>query len=147
MEDAKGKAAQVLDPLLSHFCTVEDQQLKAVWYFYDCGLLEAIILDFASVSLDLKVEPDDDTISFGVAEIDGLCRTGYVDASGLEPWDRLIGKPFGWGWVTINQQGYTDGILLSFDAIFPNVIVNVIASSFIVGLISEMSKTAVETNE
>jgi hypothetical protein len=103
MEDAKGKAAQILDPLLSHFCTIEDQQLRAVSYFYDSGLLEAIILDFISVSLDLKVEPDDDTISFGVNEIDGLCRTGYVDASVLEPWDRLIGKPFGWGWVTIGE--------------------------------------------
>jgi hypothetical protein len=48
MEDAKGKAAQILDPLLSHFCTIEDQQLRAVSYFYDSGLLEAIILDFIS---------------------------------------------------------------------------------------------------
>jgi hypothetical protein len=147
MEDAKTKAAQALDPLLAQFCTIEDQKLKTIWYFYDSGILEGIILDFASVSLDLKVEPDDDTVSFRVTTAEGLCRTDYVDVSSIEPWKELVGKPFCWGWVTINQQGYTDGILLSFDEIFPRVILNVIASSFVVGLISEMSKTQVETKE
>jgi hypothetical protein len=44
-------------------------------------------------------------------------------------WDRFIGKAFGWGWVTVNQQGYCDGALLGFDGISPNISIEVMASS------------------
>lgn len=46
-----------------------------------------------------------------------------------EPWQKLIGKECGWTWVTINQQGYRDGVLLSFSGIVPSVMLHVIASS------------------
>jgi len=38
-------------------------------------------------------------------------------------------KSFGWGWLTINQQGYIDGDMLSFAGITPRLLITVVASS------------------
>ena len=49
-------------------------------------------------------------------------------------------KTFGWGWVAIDQQGYCDGLLLSFEAIvFPEIVLNVVASSIKVGAVTKIS--------
>jgi hypothetical protein len=45
------------------------------------------------------------------------------------PWKRLISKECGWTWMAINQQGYCDSAMLSFDGIVPTVLLHVIASS------------------
>ena len=39
------------------------------------------------------------------------------------------------GSITINQQNYLDGVLLSFDDIRPDIALNVMASSIYVGCI------------
>ncbi|MGB9468286.1 MAG: DUF6334 family protein, partial [Candidatus Acidiferrum sp.] len=52
-----------------------------------------------------------------------------MDASESEPWGSFIGKPFGWGWIIINQQGYCDGILLRVSGITQVMFLNVVASS------------------
>ena len=63
-----------------------------------------------------------------------------VDVSSNEPWVNFIGKVFGWGWITLNQQGYCDGVLLSFEqVVFPEVALNVIASSIKVGVVTKVS--------
>jgi Family of unknown function (DUF6334) len=139
MEDVKIKAAQVLDAWLSNFCKIEDQALHAVWLYYEEGLLDRIVLDFVTVSLSMTAESDDDTISFAVSDMKDTPKTDFVNVSGIEPWCKFSGKPFGWGWITINQQDYTDGILLSFDGISPNLLFNVAASSIKVGVISPIS--------
>jgi hypothetical protein len=47
---------------------------------------------------------------------------------------------FGWGWITMNQQGYCDGLLLSFGkVIFPQLVLNVMASAIEVGKIAKDS--------
>ncbi len=48
-----------------------------------------------------------------------------------QPWRGLIGKAFGWGWLTLNQQGYCDGALLSFGDLNPRILLQVIASSIV----------------
>jgi hypothetical protein len=45
------------------------------------------------------------------------------------PWNEYIGKECGWTWLAINQQGYCDSALFSFDGIVPCVLLNVMASS------------------
>jgi hypothetical protein len=44
-------------------------------------------------------------------------------------WREFVGQPFGWGWAVMNQQGYSDGVLLSFGGVTPQVLLEVIASS------------------
>jgi hypothetical protein len=84
-------------------------------------------LGFGEMSFTVKAREDDDTVEFWTEETAAVIAG--IDASKSQPWCGLIGKPFGWGWVAINQQGYCDGILLSFGGIDPQVMLNVIASS------------------
>jgi hypothetical protein len=67
----------------------------------------------------VDAEPYDDTIVFHLSSNKDLKTDGWIDASPCEPWSGLIGEPFGWGWITINQQDALDGILLSFRGITP----------------------------
>jgi len=45
------------------------------------------------------------------------------------PWKKFLGKELGWTWVAVNQQGYCDSVMLSFDGIVPTILLNVVASS------------------
>lgn len=58
-------------------------------------------------------------------EITAAGRKALVAA----PWKKLLGKELGWTWVAINQQGYRDSVMLSFDGIVPTILLHVIASS------------------
>jgi hypothetical protein len=89
------------------------------------GVIDQIALEFDSRFLVIRCNASDDTIDLSIPE-------EFLDANSvghLEPWSELIGKRFGWGWVTINQQGYLDGVLLSFDGITPTLLIMAIASS------------------
>jgi hypothetical protein len=44
-------------------------------------------------------------------------------------WKSLLGKECGWTWVAVNQQGFCDSVMLSFDGVVPTVLLHVIASS------------------
>jgi RHS repeat-associated protein len=136
MSDVKTEAAEALYPLLSHFHKIENQALKAVWKFVDAGLIERIVLDFGKVSLLVDADSEYDTINFVVKDCTRVRRTEYINATRLDPWKSFIDKPFVWGWVIINQQGYCDGLLLSFDSIAPNLILNVIGSEIKVGIVT-----------
>lgn len=129
MTTVKTRAGEALAPMLSAFHSISDQSLLAVWQVYSDGSLDKLVLDFGRVSLMVIADENDDSIDIAVAETADLRNAGGVDGSPLEPWNRLIGKPFGWGWVTVNQQGYCDGLLLSFGGIVPQIALNVMASS------------------
>lgn len=88
-----------------------------------------MILDFGPVSLIVNGIPDDDSIDFNIAKTADLRVTSRKDASESAFWKDSIGQPFGWGWITVNQQGYCDGLLMSFGGIEPLILMNVIASS------------------
>lgn len=89
---------------------------------------ESLMLIFGSECLTLQCDPDLDTVavSFGAIAL----SKDTEDLTGSAAWSRFIGKEFCWGWLTVNQQGYTDGVLLSFDGVVPEVGVSVVASSF-----------------
>jgi len=86
----------------------------------------------ARVCLSFPLCLIDDTVDFQFADATNL-PLDRVDVSHLPPWKDFVGVPFGWGWVTVNQQGYCDGMLLSLGGIFPQVVLSVIASSIKIG--------------
>jgi hypothetical protein len=94
----------------------------------------------------MEAEPYDDTIKFHLISNNDRNTDGWIDASQSKPWSSFIGKTFGWGWITINQQDALDGILLSFDGIIPEVMLNVIASSIKEGIIL-LTRSSVESSE
>jgi hypothetical protein len=131
----KIKAAEALAPMLDAFHLIHDKPLRAVRQVWTEGSLERLVLDFGPVSLVVTADENDDSIDIA-APVAAELRDGGVDASRLEPWKDFIGKLFSWGWVAVNQQGYCDGLLLSFGGIVPQLCLNVIASSIKVGTIT-----------
>ena len=120
--------------LLSEFHKIGTRVLRKVWYVWTDQCLDKIIFEFEEVSLLVEAEVEYDTIAIRCIGNDKL--SDYSTAAGsTDLWNQFIGKTFAWGWITINQQNYLDGILLSFDTIMPNILVNVAASSLVVGLI------------
>jgi hypothetical protein len=136
MTMAKIRTAEAIAPMLSAFHAIENHTLKSVQYRQTEGVLDRIVLIFDPVTLIVLVDENDDTIEFGVSEFAEEFDPSNTNVSCIEPWSEFIGKPFGWGWVTVNQQGYCDGLLLSFSGIVPQIALNVIASSIKIATIS-----------
>lgn len=126
MAEWKLATAEALSPLLSNFRRIDGQTFRTVRRVYDQGSLARVILDFDHISLTIEARSEDDEV--WTEEITAIPKVG-IEADRSQPWSTFIGKTFGWGWVTINQQGYCDGVLLSFDDITPQVMLNVVASS------------------
>ena len=124
------------DLFTSEFLPLSEMELRSVWYVRVEGDLDQIILAFESESLVVKAEIDYDTI-----QLSRIPNSAIEQETSAEPvegvWSKYIGQKFCWGWVTINQQNYLDGVMLSFTGIYPNILLNVIASSIKVFEISE----------
>lgn len=134
----KNRTAEAIAPMLSAFHTIGDRPLLGVWQNYSEASLERIVLVFDQVSLIIVADEDDDSIDFTTADTTEGSDLGGINASLSEPWRKFIGKPFGWGWVTVNQQGYCDGLLLSFGGIVPQIALGVMASSIKTATISAL---------
>jgi hypothetical protein len=132
----KRKAAEALFPLLSIFHDVNGLTLEFVRRSETDGLRDRIILAFRSKNLILQAVEDDDTVEFWTSVSFDADATNGQNVSHLHPWKELIGREFGWSWVAINQQGYLDGVLLSFAGIEPRVFVTAVASSLKVSVIA-----------
>jgi len=127
------KAAEALFPLLSAFHEINGSVLKTVRQEIYEDSHVGIVLDFESKSLIIRANPEDDTVDFFVVASSAIEKSDRNDVSQTFPWKQFIGKEFGWGWVSVNQQGYLDGLILSFGGIIPDLIVTVIASSLKLG--------------
>jgi hypothetical protein len=139
MTNGKTAAAQALHSMLSAFHALADKSLKAVRKIHEEESLSKVILDFGSIALFVIAE-EDDSIDFRIAATTDYEKTIGIDASSEEPWRQIIGKTFGWGWIAINQQGYSDGVLLSFkEVIFPEIVLTVVASALKVGRVEKVS--------
>jgi hypothetical protein len=135
MPNTKTKVAQALFPLLSEFHKVTGLPLKAVRQSLEEDLLDRIVLDFESKALIIRAYGDDDTVEFRLGNSSDPERNQGDDASQVHPWKDFLRREFGWGWVTVNQQGYLDGLLLSFGGITPQLLVTVVASELNISLI------------
>jgi hypothetical protein len=89
--------------------------------------IDRLVLVFTNKLLAFQVDEDDDTLSVQIGDAKTLNGKFVRIRDGF--WQHLVSKAFGWGWVTVNQQGYCDGALLSFDGLVPNVSIEVVASS------------------
>jgi uncharacterized protein DUF6334 len=89
----------------------------------------ALALEFTTKRLVFAANPDDDTISVRCEGTPSPNSSGWRRINGKTAWKSLIGAAFGWGWITINQQGYCDGVLLSFNGLRPTIMLCVVGSS------------------
>ena len=122
MNNPKIAAASGLRPILDEFCRVEGQVLKSVCLMHEDGVLRGIVFHFGQCSLTVKANADDDTAEISLGDGFALDKTIGTDATNAQPWANVIGEPFGWGWVTVNEQGYCDGVLLSFRGITAQIL-------------------------
>ena len=130
--------AEALHQTLSVFHAVSQESLRAVRI--ENGL-ERVIFEFEKGALVVEGDPDDDSIEIRLVNQGEFASTQAVEVSHLDPWAPFIGKPFGWGWITVNQQGYCDGLLLSFGGIDPQLLLTVAASALVVSTIMRRKLT------
>ncbi|AFL87135.1 hypothetical protein Terro_3100 [Terriglobus roseus DSM 18391] len=112
---------------LDAFHSIEGQRLSKVLWRSGQDEPEAIWLVFEKGTLLIQVNEEDDTISVNAGAT--LKADECVDLSSSDLWQGFVGQPFGWSWVATNQQGYRDVVLLGFDGITPQVMLEVMASS------------------
>jgi hypothetical protein len=103
--------------------------LRAVWYIHAEGCLERVVFTFGTIFLSVAANDDDDTVKVWTSGRADFDTAQASDVTQSRPWSSFVGKSLGWGWVTVNQQGYCDGMMLSFAGIQPQVCLNVVASS------------------
>ena len=127
MNEQMKAAGESLRSALQPFHEAQGKRLTAVFQTSsDEG--EEMLLAFGAEGLVFQCDADTDlmTLRWGA-----LSDPSEADDLTDDPaWSKYIGKEFFWGWITINQQGYADGMLLSFDGVVPEIGLNVVASEF-----------------
>jgi hypothetical protein len=103
--------------------------LQDVWEKPVHGCRNELVLDLGDCFLRFGVDIDSDTIVRQFQPGPFRAPKGYRSIQSAKPWKRFVGKECGWTWLAWNQQGYLDSVLLSFDGIEPNVLLQTIASS------------------
>jgi hypothetical protein len=119
--------------MLDVFPSIGEAPLERVQYVH-----VRIIFRFGPTSFVVLADEDDDSVVLWMANTHTLNMTQETDVSHLKVWEPFIGKPFGWGYIVLNQQGYCDGLLLSFGDIRPQILLQVLASLIVVSTISEV---------
>jgi hypothetical protein len=134
------KHQQYLDAFYT-LATEEPETLQGVYERVVDGCRQALTLVFDRKCLVFSANPDNDTLAVHCEDTGPLDPAVWARIDSVEHWSVLIGNAFGWGWITINQQGYCDGMLVSFDGILPNVLLCVSGSSIAVSQIIHQEKT------
>jgi len=135
METRTGMIVKSYQDYLDSFyalTSVEPEILGIVYEKITDECREALALQFKTKRLLFTANPDDDAISVRCEDTPLLNSSAWMRLDAKKPWKSLIGTVFGWGWITINQQGYCDGVLLSFDGLLPTIMLCVIGSSITV---------------
>ena len=120
-------------PRLSIFQSISNLSLASVSEKWSKGRLEDIVLDFGETCLIITANEEEDSLELRAAPQPGTA--GFVNASESQPWTKFVGKKFGWGWLTINQLGAWDGLMLGFDAAAPQIMLHVVDSAIRVRVI------------
>jgi hypothetical protein len=117
---------------------LEPYRLHDVYERMIDGCRDEIVLSFGDCFLSFKAVPDTDTIEAQFHGKKFVAKRGCKSVCGDEPWSRYLNQDCGWTWLAINQQGYWDTALISFEAVVPNILLNVMASSIYVFAIGPM---------
>ena len=136
---ALNRLVNTLDPLL---LPVRDEhyRLHDVFEKVVDGCRDEIVLDFGDSCLRFSVDADTDSIMGRFQGTKFSAKRGYQSIISSALWRPYLEEECGWTWLAINQQGYWDTILISFDAVVPNILLNVMASSVYVFAIGPMEK-------
>lgn len=116
------KAQAILD-VFYNLSESSGERLEGV---YEDGVSSVILLAFSSKVVAFEADENDDTIRVQIRE---RSEIRFPPATMSAAWRPFIGKAFGWGWVAVNQQGYCDGVMLSFGGVRPEILLGVAASS------------------
>lgn len=128
-------AQRIMDAF--HACSSEGAEIvEEVYERNSPGCREALALKLTTKVLLFSADPADDTITVNCESAAAFGFAGLERAASAVL-RSLVGRTFFWGWATVNQQGYSDGVMLSFDHLYPAVLVNVIASSLAVFSVTE----------
>lgn len=95
------------------------------------GCRDELVLAFDHATLVFRADPDTDALDVRYLEADFHPLPEHRSLTSTA-FDQFFGAELGWSWLAINQQGYCDTALLSFNGIIPNVMAHVIASSIAV---------------
>jgi hypothetical protein len=104
------------------------ERLGAVYEKVTQNCRVTLALRLTTKMLCFTADANHDTIR-GRLENARCLDTTWRRLDAKKPWSALIGAAFGWGWITINQQGYCDGVLLSFNGHLPTLLLSVVGSS------------------
>ena len=107
--------ASVSFPRLSIFQSISSLPLISVGEKSSEGRLEEMVLDFGETSLIITANEEEDSLEVRAAQRPDTAD--FVDVSGAEPWNKFVGKKFGRGWLTVNQLGAWDGLVLGSEAL------------------------------
>ena len=93
------------------------------------GCRDAIVFDLGDCCLRIGVDINYDTLLCRFQSRPFRATERWVSLRNSELWRKCTGKECGWTWLAVNQQGYLDTVLLSFDGIEPSIMLQAIASS------------------
>jgi hypothetical protein len=129
------------DPLL---LPERDQpyRLRAVYEKIVHGCRDQLLLDFGDCFLRFSVDADTDSISSEFQARALASKRGYRSIGDAAPWKDYVNETCGWTWLAVNQQGYWDTILISFETVIPNLLLHAIASSLYVLPIGPLEEIA-----
>jgi hypothetical protein len=111
------------------------------------GFRAELVLNLGDCFLQFGVDIDTDTIISQFQASPFRSKKAYRSIRSGKPWKKYVGKECSWTWLAWNQQGYLDSVLLSFEGIEPNVLLNAIGSSLEIFTIALVEKaTTAGTN-
>src|SRR5947209_5341407 len=114
--------------------------LQSVYELVVQGFRERVVLGWGDSHLVVQVNGDFDTLEPQFHELPFHRTRVYRNLGSSPAWERLLGKECDWTWVGVNKQGYCDIIMLSFDAILPQLLFHAIGSSIEIFQVSEGRK-------
>lgn len=93
------------------------------------GCRDELILNLGDCFLRFGVDIDTDSVTSQFQPLPFRGKKGHASVQPARPWEKHLRKKLGWTWFAVNQQGYMDSVLSSFDGIGPNVLLQALASS------------------
>lgn len=107
------------------------------------GCRGELVLQWDGGYLVFRADSDTDSLETEFHEGAFASSDEYRSLRSCKPWSRCVGKSCGWTWLAVDQEGYWDSALLSFDGIIPCVLLNVTVSSInVFSIVPEEGKTA-----
>jgi hypothetical protein len=109
-------------PLIGVTCTL---------FSGDPRFITAAGLQFESIAVTCRANPDDDTLSMSLGSLTAEPDEKLIVVGNTLPWSNCLGLSVNWGWELTNQQGYVDGVRIEFQCggVLPTFVVELIVAA------------------